>query len=177
MLNLEKESFIGNIVLKRSFQMAWMSVKNNLVYNKLARQKIFFTLLIQFWFLLFLLTVIIIYILVLLLIIITIDFIVLLLLLYFICITVIIVIVLSIINVIYFILSHFICYYSYYYDFCLRVACDVYVSLFSHYRSYHHCHHLNHFIFFNTTSHWGRNQQLNSSGMVYPYPLITLGKM
>ena len=31
-------------------------------------------------------------------------------------------------------------------------------------------------IFFNTTSHWGRIQQLNSSGMIYPYPLITLGK-
>ena len=30
-------------------------------------------------------------------------------------------------------------------------------------------------FFFNTTSHWGRIQQLNSSGMVYPYPLITLG--
>ena len=28
MLNLEKESFIGNIVLKRSFQIALMSVKN-----------------------------------------------------------------------------------------------------------------------------------------------------
>ena len=43
MLNLEKESFIGNIVLKRSFQMALMSVMN-LVYNKLARQNIFFLL-------------------------------------------------------------------------------------------------------------------------------------
>ena len=40
MLNLGKERFIGNIVLKRSFQMALMSVKN-LVYNKLARQNIF----------------------------------------------------------------------------------------------------------------------------------------
>ena len=38
-LNLEKERFIGNIVLKSSFQMAFMSVKN-LVYHKLARQKI-----------------------------------------------------------------------------------------------------------------------------------------
>ena len=107
--------------------MALMSVKN-LVYNKLARQNIFFALLIQFWFLLFWLTVIIIYILILLIIIITIDFIVLLLLLYFIFVTVIIIIVLSIINVIYFILSHFISYCSYYYDFCLCVACDVYVS-------------------------------------------------
>ena len=44
---LRKESFIGNIVLKRSFQMTLMSVKN-LVYNKLARQNIFFALLIQF---------------------------------------------------------------------------------------------------------------------------------
>ena len=46
MLNLEKESFIGNIVLKRSFQMALMSMEN-LVY-KLARQNLFFALLIQF---------------------------------------------------------------------------------------------------------------------------------
>ena len=38
-LNLEKERFIGNIILKSSFQMAFMSVKN-LVYHKLARQKI-----------------------------------------------------------------------------------------------------------------------------------------
>ena len=171
MLNLEKESFIGNSILKRSFQIALMSMKN-VFYNKLARQNIFFALLIQFWFLLFWLTVIIIYILILILIIITIDFIVLLLLLYFIFVTVIIIIVLSIINVIYFILSHFICYCSYYYDFCLRVACDVYVSLFSHYCLYH-CHHHNHFIFFNTTSYWGRIQQLNLSSMVYPYPLIT----
>ena len=52
MLNLEKESFIGNIVLKCSFKMALMSVKN-LVYNKLARQHIFFALSIQFRFLLF----------------------------------------------------------------------------------------------------------------------------
>ena len=145
MLNLEKESFIGNIVLKRSFQMALMSVQN-LVYNKLTRQNnFFFALLIQSWFLLFWLTVIIIYILV--LIIITIRFIVLLLLIYFIFVTVIIIIVLSIINVIYFILSHFISYCSYYYDFCFRVARDVYGSLFSHYRLYHHCHHHNHFFF------------------------------
>ena len=40
MLNLGREMFIGNIVLKRSIQMALMSVKN-LVYNKLARQNIF----------------------------------------------------------------------------------------------------------------------------------------
>ena len=165
MLNLEKESFIGNIVLKCSLQMALMSVKN-LVYNKLVRQNIFFALLIQFWFLLFLLTVIIIYILIIFLIIITIDLIVLLLLLYFIFVTVIIIIALSIINVIFIILSHFISYCSYYYDFCLRVACDVYVSLYSHYRLYHHCHDHNHFIFFKTTSHWGRIQQWNSSGMV-----------
>ena len=68
------------------------------------------------------------YILILTIIIIVIDFIILLLLLYFIVIIVIIIIVLSIINVIYFILSHFISYCSYYYDFCLCVACDVYVS-------------------------------------------------
>ena len=173
MLNLEKESFIGNIVSNHSFQMALISVKN-LVYNKLPRQNIFFALLTQFWFLLLWLTVIIIYILILILI--TIDFTVLLLLLYSIFVTVIIIIVLSIVNVIYFILSHFICYCSYYYGFCLRVACDVYRSRFSHYRLYHHCHHHNHFVFFNTTSHWGRILQLNSRGMVYPYPLITLGK-
>ena len=119
-------------------------------------------------------TVINIYILI--LIIITFDFIVLLLLLYFVCVTVIIIIVLSIINVICFILSHFISCCSYYYDFCLRVVCDVYGSLFSHSRLYHHCHHHNHFFFFNTTSHRGRIQQFNSSGMVYPYPLITFGK-
>ena len=40
MLNLGKERFIGNIVLKRSLQMTLMGVKN-LVYNKLARQNIF----------------------------------------------------------------------------------------------------------------------------------------
>ena len=40
MLNLEKERFIGNIVLKRSFQTALMSVKN-LVYDKFSRQNIF----------------------------------------------------------------------------------------------------------------------------------------
>ena len=40
MLNLGRERFIGNIVLKRSIQMALMSVKN-LVYNKLTRQNIF----------------------------------------------------------------------------------------------------------------------------------------
>ena len=44
------------------------------------------------------------------------------------------------------------------------------------YRLYHYCHHHNHFIFFNTTSHRGIIQQMNSSGMVYPYPSITLGK-
>ena len=124
MLNLKKESFIGNIVLKRSFQMVLMSVKN-LVYNKLARQNVF--LLIQFWFLLFWLTVIISYIFILVLIIITINFIVLLLLLNFILVTVIIIIFLSIVNVIYFVLSHFISYCSYYHEFCLRVACDVYL--------------------------------------------------
>ena len=128
MLNLERESFIDNIVLKRSFQMALMNVKN-LVDNKLARQIIFFVLLIQLQFWLFWLTVIIIYIHILLIIIITIGFIILLLLLLnFIVIIVIIIIALSIINVIYIILSHFISYCSYYHDFCLCVACDVYVS-------------------------------------------------
>ena len=101
----------------------------------------------------------------------------------------------------YLILSHFISYCSYYYDFCLCVMCDVYVPsliffpflindlhfilallihvqnlFFCHYRLYHHCHHPNHFIFFNNTSHWRRIQQMNSSSMVYPYPLVTLGK-
>ena len=101
MLNLEKGSFIDNIVLKHSFQMALMNAKN-LVYNKLARQNIFFALLIQFRFLLLWLNVIIVYILIL-IIIITIDFIILLLLLYIYCYYVIIIIV---INVIYF-LSHY----------------------------------------------------------------------
>ena len=128
MLNLEKESFIDNIVLKHSFKMVLMSVKN-LVYNKLARQNIFFVLLVQFRFWLLWLTVIIIYILIVLIIIITIAFIILLiLLLYFIVIIVIIIIVLLVINAIYSILSNFISYFSYYYDFCLCVACDVYVS-------------------------------------------------
>ena len=143
------------------------------------------------------------YLILLIIIIITIALIILLLLLlYFFVIIVIISIVLSITNVTYFILSHFISCCSYYYDFCLCVACDVYVSsrifflfsyywfkfynriaytcqesfFFCHYRLYHHCHHHNHFIFFNTTSHWGRIQQMNSSSMAYPYPLITLGK-
>ena len=49
MLNLEKESFIDNIVLKSSFQMTLTNVKN-LVCNKLARRNIFFALLIQFQF-------------------------------------------------------------------------------------------------------------------------------
>ena len=96
----------------------------------MARQNIFFALLTQFWFLLFWLTVIIIDILILIIITINIDFIVLLLLLYFIFATVIIIIALSIINVVYFNLSHFTSYCSYYYDFCLRAACDVYVSHF-----------------------------------------------
>ena len=136
----------------------------------------FITLLIQFWFLLFWHTVIIIYILILVLIVITINFYVLLLLLYIFFCSVINIIVPCIINVIYFNLSHFNSYCSCYYDFCLRVACGVYGSLFSYCRLYHHCHHHNHFIFLNTASHWGRIQQLNSSGMVYTYPLITLGK-
>ena len=102
---------------------------------------------------------------------------------FFVFIIVIIVIVLSITNVICFISSHFISYCSCYYDFCLCVACDVYVSsrnffplfLLMIYILYSHCLY-NHFIFFNTTSHWGRIQQMNSSDMVYPYPLFTLGK-
>ena len=51
MLNLGKERRIGNIVLKRSFQMISMSVKN-LFYNKLARQKIscfISSLVVLFW--------------------------------------------------------------------------------------------------------------------------------
>ena len=178
MLNLEKESFIGNIVLKRSFQMALMSVKN-LVYNKLARQNIFVALLIQFRFLLFWLTVINILILIL----ITIAFIALLLLLYFIAIIVIIIIALSIINFIYFILFHFISSSTCHHDFC-HILSLVYshwlymstitfllslsfVSLLLSSQSF--------FFFFNTTCLWGRIH-MNSSSMVYTYPLITLGK-
>ena len=194
MLNLGKERLIGHIVLKRSFQMALMSVKN-LVYNKLARQNIFcfinpisilvvltycyyyyyyyyhyyFYYYYHYYY-------------------------------YFIVIIVIIIIVLSIINVFHFILFHFIFYCSYYYDFCLRVVCDVYVSpriffsflvndlhfiltlliyqesfFFCHYRLYHHCHHRYHF-FFQHYQYWGRIQRMNSSGMVYSYPLMNLGK-
>ena len=127
-----------------------MTMKN-LVHNKLTRQNRFFAWLIQFWFLLFL-TYCCHY-------------------LYpyssyyyyrywFYC--------FIIITIFYFCYSHHY-YCSQYYQCCLfRVACDMYGSLFSHYRLYHHCHHYNHFIFFNNTSHWGRIQQLNSSGMVYP---------
>ena len=83
-----------------------MSVKN-LVYNKLAKQNMFFALLIQFRFQLFWLTAIIIYTLILLIIIIiTIAFIILILFLCFIVIIVIIIIVLSIISV-FFILFFF----------------------------------------------------------------------
>ena len=113
----------------------------------------------------------------------------------------IIIIVLSIINVVYFNLSYFISYCSYHYDFCLCVACDVchFFFLFPFLVNDLHfilallIHAKNHFslaiivyiiiviittilFFFDTTSHWGRIQQFNSSGMVYPYPLITLGK-
>ena len=49
MLNLEKESFIANMIIKRSFQMTLMNEKN-LVYQKLARLSIVFALLIQFRF-------------------------------------------------------------------------------------------------------------------------------
>ena len=51
MLNLGKERLIGKIVLKRSFQMISMSVKN-LFYDKLARQKIscfISSLVVLFW--------------------------------------------------------------------------------------------------------------------------------
>ena len=33
------------------------------------------------------------------------------------------------------------------------------------------------FIFITSTSHWGRIKQINSSGMVYPDPLIMLDKL
>ena len=91
----------------------------------------------------------------------------------------------SIINVIHFILFHFIFHCSYYYDFCQRfcVTCASpvmihiiyshcsYISSMSHMSSS-----LSFSFFFNTTSHWGKIQPMNSSGMVYTYPLITLGK-
>ena len=172
MLNLGKERFIGNIVLKSSFQMALMSVKN-LVYNKLARQNIFcfinsISILVvltycyhyshlyssyyyyhyyfyyehHYYY-------------------------------YFIVIIVVSSIVLSIINVIHFILFYFISYCSYYYDFCLRVVCDVYVSpqfFFLSFLSFlvNDLHFILaiisssssslSFYFFNTTSYWGRIQ-------------------
>ena len=105
-------------------------------------------------------------------------------------------------NLIYFILSDFISYCSCYYAFCLCVVWDVYVSssnfaffifLLMIYILYSHCLFIlriifllslllisslsssQSFYFFNTTGHWGRIQQMNSSGMVYPYPLVTLG--
>ena len=108
---------------------------------------------------------------------------------YFIVISVIIIIVFSIINVIHFI------FFSFYFSlfilprFLSACLCDVHMSpytrivhtclesfFFCHYCFYDHCHHHYHFIFFNTTSHWGKIQRMNSSGMVYPYPLITLCK-
>ena len=46
---------------------------------------------------------------------------------------------------------------------------------FYHYRLYHQLHHHFHFIFNNTASHW-RIEQINSSSMVNPYTLITLGQ-
>ena len=46
MLNLGKERFIGNIILKCSFQMALMGIKN-LVYNA-GKTNYFFILLMQF---------------------------------------------------------------------------------------------------------------------------------
>ena len=176
--------------------MALMSVKN-LVHNKLARQNIFFALLIQFRFLLFWLTVIIIYILILLIIIVTTDFIILLLLLYLTVIIVIIIIVLSLINVIYFILSHFISYCSYYYDFCLCVCvwrvCVPFpfspLFLLMIYILYSHCLYMSkisflqplsfisslsssqQFYFFQHYQSFGEN-----SANKYPYPLITLGE-
>ena len=105
--------------------MALMSMKN-LVYNKLARKKYIFYF-INLILILVVLTYCYHYLYPILLItIIIIAFIILLLLL----VIIVIIIFLSLINVIYFILSHFISYCSYYYDFCLRVACDVYVSHF-----------------------------------------------
>ena len=122
MLNLEKESFIGNIIWKHSFQMASISPKN-LVYNKLARQNILFVSLIQF-------KVVLTY-------------------CYYLypyssyyhhyCFYFIIIIIFycyyghhyyrsQYYQCYFFTLSHFISYCSYYYDFCLCVVCDVYVS-------------------------------------------------
>ena len=57
----------------------------------------------------------------------------------------------------------------------LHCSCNVKHHFFLSYHLYHHHHHHFHFIFINTTSHWGRIQQMNSSSMVYPYPLNTLG--
>ena len=103
-----------------------------------------------------------------------------------------------------FILSHFISYCSYYYDLSVCRVCDMYISsnnfvffpLLMIYILHSYCLYMlriifllslsfiwslsqslsESFFFFNTTSHWGRNQQMNLSGMVCPYSLITLGK-
>ena len=98
----------------------------------------------------------------------------------------------SIINVIHFILFHFIFYCSYYYDFCLRFCvtcvcvsprvflfvCFFFVCLFYVNNPKYiltlliYFKHIIHviitliFFFFNTTSHWGRIQQMNLSSMV-----------
>ena len=87
-----------------------------------------------------------------------------------------------------------------YMHFCLSVVCDVYTSphsyfflvvndpyflfalfiqasfSFDYYRLCYQRHHNFHFIFINTVSH-RRIQQINSSGMVNPYTLITLGQI
>ena len=41
---------------------------------------------------------------------------------------------------------------------------------------YHHHHHHFNFVLINSTSDWRRIQQMKSSHMIYPYPLIILGK-
>ena len=132
---------------------------------------------------------------------------------YFIVIIVVIIIVLSVIHVIHFISFYFIPYCLYYYDFCLRVVCDVicppqknfifvfvffvFFFVFFFFFFVNDLHFilalLIHvfllplsfisssssslsFYLFSTTSHWGRIQQMNSSGMVCPCLLIILGK-
>ena len=129
MLNLGKERFIGNIVVKCSFQMALISMKN-LVYDKLARQNIFcfmnsisilavlsygyhsssfyyYHYCFYYFFIIIIMIIIV---------------------AVFYCYHSHHYYVLHIINVICFILFHFTFYCSYYYDFVLCVVCDVRMS-------------------------------------------------
>ena len=187
MLNLGKERFIGNIVLKCSFQVALMSVKN-LFNNKLARKNIlcfinsisilviltycshysyscsyyssycyyhyYFYYYYHYYYYYFIVIILVLS--------------TLLILFYFILffivhITVIFVCVSP--RFLFFLCFVFLVTIHSIYSHCSYISSMSYLSSS-----------LSFSFFFNTTSHWGRIQRMNSSGMVYPYPLITLGK-